>query len=121
MRTLPLLAVAVFATLWATPTQAETPVVVTGTQEREFSMRVPFADLSLASEAGQNTLRSRVKSAANQVCGAYVDASNDAPYMTPYCSWTTYRAASPQIAAAIAQAQMGQRAFSAIRIDLASR
>jgi UrcA family protein len=117
MRQVHLLALAVVAgasaSLWAAPTRAEAPLVVTGSHEDRTSMRVPFADLVLASPAGQRELRNRVRSAAFQVCC-------DSDYLIHYCASATFQAAKPQMALATAQQQRGElaAATSVIRVAL---
>ena len=74
----------------------------------ERSRVVSFADLDLASEAGQSKLDRRIRAAAKEVCGTASDADVEGKNDIRDCRADTYSQASRQVAVAIASAQKSQ-------------
>jgi UrcA family protein len=62
--------------------------------------RVPYADLNLASAAGERTLIMRVRGAARRICAPQMDSH---PYIN--CRGFAWRGAKPQIDRAVARAR----------------
>ena len=107
---LPLFAFA--ATLVAVPLAAQEPTVVTGAHQPTYQERVSFADLDLRQFSKQQTLKTRVRRAADRVC---IEAEGPFPsYGYGFgsdltCADLTYNHAKPQIVAAIDRARSGQQ------------
>lgn len=93
--------------LVASPAAAKRPIVVTGNPDLVVR-HVSFADLNLASFAGENTLRHRVRGAVKDVClEATGGNTGGAPYKINMvnCSASAWDGANPQIAAAVQRAR----------------
>lgn len=93
-----------------TPAQAKSdPVVITGQRIGDLpTRRVGFADLNLASAAGQRTLERRVGFAVKQVCfagGHAIDQTVESYANFRGCSDFAWDGARPQIAAAVDRAR----------------
>lgn len=69
--------------------------------------RVSFADLNLASSAGQNTLKGRIKVAAKRVCIIDGDRSMENNAEGKYCYRAAYRDGLQQMSQAIASRAFG--------------
>ena len=85
-----------------------TPAFAQDNAPPERSRVVSFADLDLASEAGQSKLDRRIRAAAKQVCGTASDADIEGKNEVRACRAETYGQASRQVAVAIASAQSSQ-------------
>lgn len=88
---------------YAAPAQAqEPPLVVYGESFAGNVERVKFADLNLASAAGQQRLHNRVNGAIERVCEIDLgrDGLQDRGYYS--CAGAAWNSAAPQIAEAVA-------------------
>lgn len=89
----------------AISTADDEPVVVTGQPEEAVpTRRVSFADLNLASTAGQKTLDRRVGGAVRSVC-LEATGPNPLDWAEYACRADAWRGAKPQMARAIERAQ----------------
>lgn len=119
MRTLAI--AAAIAAVAAVPAVAAPDLMVEGRAD-QFTERVNIGDLNLASEADADTLRGRILAASGRVCASAHRENNSAGKLVGACTDSTYRAAKPAIAQAIAQVESGrQLAATAVLIRLASR
>ena len=80
----------------------EEPVVVEGPSDRLPTTRVSYADLNLATMAGEKTLNHRVAGAVSTVCEEASLASDI--YAEPACRRFAWTGARPQIAQAVQRA-----------------
>lgn len=102
---------ALVAALVSAPLAARDPVVVTGQSAQPlYQAQVDFADLDLSQSRARQTLHRRVMSAAWAVCVAAEGKSAALALggSEGNCPNSTYRAARPQITAAIRRATSGQ-------------
>ena len=110
MKTLTILLASLSCCLSAAPAFAANnrePLTVTGNQtEDPDTIRVSYRDLRLANAADAGVLRARVKQAAMRRCDALY-GSSFLPMLWG-CRDAAWRAAAPQIAAAIERAKAGQ-------------
>jgi UrcA family protein len=74
------------------------------------SKSVSFADLNLSTEAGQDRLESRVKSAVKEVCGAANSRGLQEQIQINKCRQTAMKSATRQMDIAIAKNQNGNLA-----------
>jgi UrcA family protein len=105
-----ILLASVACTLSAAPALAKmdaVPMTVTGPRSDDpDTLRVSYADLSLANAGDAAELRARVKREAHRICGAL---HSGALLQTEWtCRDVVWQAAAPQISAAIEQARSGQ-------------
>jgi UrcA family protein len=91
----------------ATPAAAKDKIVVTAPPSEVVVRRVSFADLNLATPAGEQSLNSRVGYAVNDLCDDITGGSNGSLTMNQYlrkCSASAWGQARPQMARAIQRA-----------------
>lgn len=99
LKTIPALAALAVAAVLVTPTV---------TQAAEgISVRVSYADLNLASDAGQSVLRGRIGQAARDVCGFEVSQALPIVIETNHCTSDAMNRAAPAYEAAVAAARRG--------------
>lgn len=99
LKTIPALAALVMAAVLVTPT-------VTQAAEGN-SVRVSYADLNLASDAGQSILRGRIGEAARDVCGFELLQELPIAVATDHCTSDAIGRAEPAYEAAVAAARHG--------------
>jgi UrcA family protein len=94
------IAIALIVGMGAAATAKEVTVIKEVPPEEQVAAeRVPYADLNLASAAGERTLVTRVRGAIRRVCGPHMDTH---PYIN--CRGYAWRDAKPQIERAVARA-----------------
>lgn len=94
--------------LMAPPATGRPPIFVTAPNPADIVTRhIGYADLNLASAAGERTLNRRVGGAVNSLCleviGGY-DGSMQSMSAESYCASSTWNQARPQIARAVQRA-----------------
>ncbi|MET0587405.1 MAG: UrcA family protein [Novosphingobium sp.] len=97
------------APLVTAPLAAQEPVIVEG--QPVIQQAVNYTDLDLRHWSEQQTLKARVHRASENVCAQAYGRSPYSQYglgSSPSCSDLTYKAARPQITAAIERAKSGQ-------------
>lgn len=97
------------STLLASPASGKSPIFVTAPEPADVVIRhVGYADLNLASTAGERTLNRRVSAAVSDLCSEVV-GGNDNNVMTKLatqrCSNSAMDQAQPQIGQAIQRAR----------------
>jgi UrcA family protein len=105
-----------YATPYADPYVDE--VVVTGPAGRDgprrLSQRVSYADLDLATHAGQDVLRLRIRDTARSLCRALGEDRFSAGPLTPSCEAEAIRDARGQVKHAVRLAYLrGERTYYA--------
>ena len=92
----------------------EKPVVVVAPVDQAPTRRISYADLDLASLAGETTLNRRVRGAVSSVCNEAVGPS-PVLYAEQACRKFAWSGARPQIADAVQRARdIASRGFSPI-------
>lgn len=99
LKTIPALGALAMAAVLVTPT-------VTQAAEGN-SVRVSYADLNLASDAGQSALRGRIGEAARDVCGVELSQALPIVIATGHCASDAMTRAEPAYEAAVAAARRG--------------
>lgn len=94
--------------LLASPASGKAPIVITApSPENLVTRHIPYADLNLASVAGEGTLKRRVGSAVDYLCseatGGY-DGSLRVKFATMSCDNSAWLQARPQISRAVRRA-----------------
>lgn len=87
-----------------TPTLAALAFAVSATPaaaEQQKTVRVPYNDLNVSTQAGVATLESRIRAAIRTVCGAPVPRDLRAEQARKRCSKRAQRSADPQLAAVL--------------------
>jgi len=129
MRALPLICATALACAAAVPAVAQPgpyvdEVVVTGPVgpdgPRRLSQRVSYADLDLATYAGQEVLRVRIRDTAKSLCRALGEDNTAASPLVPSCETQAVRDARTQVrrATGVALAEAGRRTYYAYADDL---
>lgn len=110
MKTIVALALAATAAVAAMPAQAQPDVAATN-----VIAVVPYADLNLASAAGARTLESRIKAAANRICGAEQAPGLEESTRVQSCRDSVIDSAQPQVSQALAMNGTGSVALASSR------
>jgi len=126
MRAMTLICATALACAVAVPAAAQTvdEVVVTGPVgpdgPRRLSQRVSYADLDLATYAGQEVLRVRIRDTARSLCRALGEDNTGPSPLVPSCETQAVRDARTQVrrATGVALAEAGRRTYYAYADDL---
>lgn len=111
------LAVAGIAVTLSAPAAWAEPQTVVGAPLPERTHSVSYADLNLATTAGEKTLKMRVHKAVRTLCRNGVQSSAETR-ASRTCSDFAWRGATPQMAAAVKRArEIAQTGRSSIRVS----